>query len=59
MTAPVHNLMAAVAQQIEVRAYKQGWRYGLVCGLTCGACTAGLAVLLVQTISAALACYTC
>ena len=59
MTASVHNIMAAVAHQIEVRAYLAGWRYGLVCGIVVGGCTTGLGLLLVQAISTALACPTC
>ena len=59
MTEPVHNIMAAVAQQIEVRAYKAGWWYGLLCGMLVGGCTTGLGLLLVQALSAALACPTC
>lgn len=59
MTPPVLNIMAAVAQQIEVRAYRAGWWYGLICGAVVGGCTTGLGILLFQAINTALACPSC
>lgn len=35
--------------------YRQGWGWGVVCGLVAGTCTTGLAVLLVRTVLAELA----
>lgn len=50
---------AAHAHATARREYARGWRWGVVCGLTCGVCTTGTAVWLWGLIEAALRCPAC